>query len=200
MHLHGRLHFHYRLSAPAFFYASAEAALPDAQRGRAGAQRYLYNLHADAMMAVCIRYLPSREDAEEALMDAFVSFFKALPRFVPAGPGAVRAYLKRIVVNQCLMALRRERNGVNSATLDQDFLDEPSTDADAFDSMSVREILAALQRLPEGYRTVFNLYVFEGWTHEEVAAHLGISESTSKTQLFKARRAMQQAVRHTHYQ
>ncbi len=150
------------------------------------------------MMVVCIRYLPRREDAEEAVMDAFVSFFKAVSRFVPAGPGSVRAWLKKIVVNQCLMALRRERVRAAAIVLEEDLPDEPSADADALAQMSAREILAVLQSLPEGYRTVFNLYVFEGWTHAEIAAQLGVSESTSKTQLFKARRAMQAILRRTH--
>lgn len=186
------------LPADSSSYPSDEAAVADCRRGHPAAQRFLYDRHADAMMVVCIRYLPRREDAEEAVMDAFVSFFKALPRFVPAGPGSVRAWLKKIVVNQCLMALRRERSRTSAIILEEDLPDEPSSDADALTQMSAREILALLQSLPEGYRTVFNLYVFEGWTHAEIAAQLGVSESTSKTQLFKARRTMQESLRRTH--
>lgn len=179
-------------------YATDEAAVPDARRGHPAAQRFLYDRHSDAMMVVCTRYLPRREDAEEALMDAFVAFYKALPRFMVAGTGSVRAWLTKIVVNQCLMALRRERNRTAATLLEEDLPDEASTEADALAQISAREILALLQSLPEGYRTVFNLYAFEGWTHAEIAAQLGVSESTSKTQLFKARRAMQEVLRRTH--
>lgn len=144
------------------------------------------------MMIVCNRYLPLREDAEEALMDAFYNCYKNIDGFSYAGEGSLRAWLKKIVVNQCLMQLRKKKLAfVDSADMAE--LPIPTPDG-ILDSISAKEIMKLVQGLPAGYRTVFNLYLFEGKNHKEIGELLGISESTSKTQLHKAKAQLQHQI------
>jgi RNA polymerase sigma factor (sigma-70 family) len=164
--------------------------------GNAFAQRLLYDKYAGPMMIVCSRYLPVREDAEEALMDAFYNCYKNIRSFTYAGEGNLRAWLKKIVVNQCLMQLRKKKLAFVD-TADMAELPLPAPDG-VLDSLSAKEIMKLVQGLPAGYRTVFNLYLFEGKSHKEIGELLGISESTSKTQLHKAKAQLQQQI--TNYQ
>lgn len=144
------------------------------------------------MMIVCNRYLPVREDAEEALMDAFYNCYKHIGAFSYAGAGSLRAWLKKIVVNQCLMQLRKKKLEFADST---DITELPLPVQDGIlESLTAKEILKLVHGLPAGYRTVFNLYLFEGKSHKEISELLGISESTSKTQLHKAKAQLQQQI------
>ena len=150
------------------------------------AQRALYNRHVDSMMLLCLRYIPNQEDAKEALMDGFLGFFKHIGGFTWQGQGSVRAWLSKIVVNQCLAQLRkRQPFFVQRREGEQPEPADP--DDDVLGHLTAREIIAMVQRLPAGYRGVFNLYVFEGMAHREIGTLLDISESTSKSQLHRAR-------------
>ena len=160
--------------------------------GNAFAQRLLYDQYAGPMMLVCSRYLPLREDAEEALMDAFYNCYKNIDSFTYAGEGSLRAWLKKIVVNQCLMQLRKKKP-VFADNTDMAELPIPAPDG-ILDTLSAKEIMRLVQGLPAGYRMVFNLYLFEGKSHKEISEMLGISESTSKTQLHKAKAQLQRDI------
>lgn len=168
-----------------------EAMLVDGCRqGNATAQKRLYERYAEPMMIVCLRYVSNPHDAKEVLMDGFFNFFKNIGNFNYRGEGSVRAWLKKIMVNQCLMFLRKK----NVFHKDVDEVADEITsqdEASAVDQMSVRELMKLIHELPEGYRMVFNLYVFEEMTHREIAAMLNISENTSKSQLHKARQLLQ---------
>ncbi len=145
------------------------------------------------MMLLCLRYISDVEDAKEVLMDSFYSFFKKIDTFTYRGAGSVKAWLKRIVVNQCLMHLR---NKSNKPLLTEDvtkFENKGSNDS-ILDQLSVKDIMKLLQELPEGYRVVFNLYVFEGMNHREIGNLLEVSESTSKSQLHRARKMLQEKI------
>lgn len=156
----------------------------------AAAQKALYTTYADEMMMVCLRYIANREDAREVLMDGFLNFFKGIGGFTYRGEGSVRAWLKKIMINQCLMHLRkRQLNFVSSETAHEK---EGSNDGNALDTLTVKEIIKTIHSLPEGCRAVFNLYVFEGMSHAEIGGLLDISESTSKSQLHRARVLLQE--------
>ncbi len=147
------------------------------------AQKWLYERYSPLMFSVCKRYLRSREDAEEALVSGFYKVFSQIESYT--GAGSFEGWIRRIMVNECLMALRRNQPlsfpGDEANIADQ---------ADGFNieaDISAREILELLDHLPPGYRTVFNLYVLEGFKHIEIAEALGISINTSKSQLILAK-------------
>ncbi len=151
------------------------------------AQRQLYERYAGRLFAVCLRYL-QREDAEDALANAWVKIFRSLSKF--RGDSSLSTWMTRIAVNECLMMLRgkntffeqvSETHDINNAILDDDGSDE-------------QQLLQFIAELPVGFRTVFNLYAIEGYTHKEIATMLNISEGTSKSQLSRARNILKKKV------
>ena len=148
----------------------------------------MYNRYAEDMMILCLRYINSPEDAKEAMMDGFLSFFKNIGGFEYRGEGSVKAWLKKITINHCLMRLRKAH--APETAYEENVHDQAETDGAIFGRLAAKEILALLQALPDGYRTVFNLYVFEELGHREIGDLLGISENTSKSQLHRARAMM----------
>lgn len=147
------------------------------------AQKWLYDRYAPVMFAVCRRYLRSREDAEEALVSGFYKVFAQINSY--AGAGSFEGWIRRIMVNEALMLLRKTQLLVFPG---DDF--QPVDKQDSFSieaDISAREIMELLDELPNGYRTVFNLYVLEGFKHQEIADMLGISINTSKSQLILAK-------------
>ncbi|HZE83139.1 MAG TPA: RNA polymerase sigma factor [Puia sp.] len=160
----------------------------EAKQGSAAAQKCLFDLLADKMLLHCRRYVKNRENAEEVLLDGFYKIFKGLPAFSYEGEPALHAWIKKIMVNECLMFLRK-KNAFNIVTESE--AAEISLDAQIIDELSAAEILDLLLQLPVGYRTVFNLYIIEGMNHREIGELMGISEGTSKSQLSKARSLLQ---------
>ena len=147
------------------------------------AQKWLYDRYSPLLFSVCRRYLRSREDAEEALISGLFKVFSQIESY--SGLGSFEGWIRRIVVNEALMSLRKSRYLVFPGDEMQipDKADSFSIEAD----MSAREILELLDQLPNGYRTIFNLYVIEGFKHQEIADMLGISINTSKSQLILAK-------------
>lgn len=143
-------------------------------------------MHVESMMILCLRYIVNQEDAREVLMDGFLNFFKHIKTFTYQGEGSVKAWLKKIVVNQCLMHLRKRQPFFIQAKEFEQY-DTVGTDDDVLGHLSVKEIIKLVHSLPDGYRAVFNLYVFEGKNHREIGELLAISENTSKSQLHRAR-------------
>jgi RNA polymerase sigma factor (sigma-70 family) len=162
--------------------------IQDARQGNSAAQKYLFDRLSDPMMAVCCRYLKSREDAEEALLDGFFRFFTHLKEFKFQGEAALCAWIKKIMVNECLMSLRRRHS---FSVLTEDAAGEIPGGEEILSGMSAEEIFGLIIQLPVGYRTVFNLFIIEGMGHKEIAEALGIAEGTSKSQLSKAKLLLQ---------
>jgi RNA polymerase sigma-70 factor (ECF subfamily) len=157
------------------------------------AQKALYNAYVETMMIVCLRYVVNHEDAKEVLSDAFFNFFKNINAFTYLGEGSLKAWLKKITVNQCLMHLRkRQPLFINSKEIET--YEDTITNSNILDDLNIKEIMKLVQSLPDGYRTVFNLYVFEGKNHREIGEMLGISENTSKSQLHKARTILKKKI------
>lgn len=162
--------------------------IKEAKQGSAAAQKCLFNQLAEKMLMICRRYVKSNEDAEELMLDGFYKFFKKLSSFNYQGDAALYVWLKKIMINECLMFLRKKNvfNIVTEATAEEISLQE-----EALDNLSAGEIFKMIVQLPVGYRTVFNLYVIEGIPHKEIGALLNISEGTSKSQLSKAKVLLQ---------
>ncbi|HVS96937.1 MAG TPA: sigma-70 family RNA polymerase sigma factor [Puia sp.] len=158
--------------------------IEDARSGNSAAQKVLFNRLADPMMALCCRYVKNREDAEEILLDGFYKFFSHLSAFRYQGEAALFAWVRQIMVNECLMFLRKRHS---FAIVSEAEADAVAGVEGSLDDLSAEEIFGLIVRLPVGYRTVFNLHVIEGIEHGEIAEMLGIAEGTSKSQLHKAK-------------
>lgn len=163
------------------------------KRKESFAQRLLYDCYVEQMYLLCLRYVPNAADAEEVLSDAFLKCFKNIDRFMYIGEGSTRAWLSKIAVNECLMFLRRKKQLIISIDKEHVIVPE-AVETDVLSYINTKAILKYIQQLPPGYRTVLNLYVFEDLPHKEIAALLGITESTSKSQLFKARALLKQKI------
>lgn len=147
------------------------------------AQKWLYERYSPLMFSVCRRYLRSREDAEEALVSGFYKVYSQIESYT--GAGNFEGWIRRIMVNECLMTLRKNQPLVFPG--DEVQISNQADDFSIESDISAREILELLDLLPPGYRTVFNLYVLEGFKHIEIAETLGISINTSKSQLILAK-------------
>ena len=160
----------------------------EAKEGSTAAQKCLFDQFAEKMLLVCQRYVKSPEDAEELLLDGFYKFFTKISSFNYQGDAALYAWLKRIMINECLMFLRAKNvfTIVTEATAEEISLQE-----EALDNLSAEEIFKLIVQLPVGYRTVFNLYAIEGMNHGEIAEMLSISEGTSRSQFSKAKVLLQ---------
>ncbi|MBK6932037.1 MAG: RNA polymerase sigma factor [Saprospirales bacterium] len=153
-------------------------------RGSAQYQRQLYEQFAGKMYAVCLRYARTSSDAADILQEGFVKVFTKLEQF--HFQGSFEGWIRRIMINTALRAYQRQRFEFESSGYEN--LPESPVDPDALAILSEAELLRLINRLPDGYRVVFNLVAIEGFSHAEVAGMLGIQESTSRSQLTKARR------------
>jgi len=151
-------------------------------------QHQVFELFAPKMLSVCRQYLKQQELAEEVMLNGFFKVFKYIDSF--QGEGSFEGWIRRIMVNESISELRK----MNSLHFEEaSVLDRNLDHATYVDTaLEVAEIQCLLDELPEGYKTVFVLYAIEGYKHSEIAELLEISESTSKTQLFKARKVLQQ--------
>jgi RNA polymerase sigma factor (sigma-70 family) len=155
-------------------------------------QKYLFDTYSDGMLMLCVRYVRDLADAEELMLNGFFNFFRHIDRFVYRGQASLVAWLKKIMVNECLMHLRKRKELKIAA---DEMAAEGQVGGDVLAAMNARDILKLVMALPAGYRTVFNLYVSEGYNHREIAELLGITEGTSKSQLSKARVMLQKMVK-----
>lgn len=170
--------------------------------GERSAQYQLYKLYSKAMFNVCMRVLNQAEEAEDVLQDAFVDAFSHLHQF--RQQSTFGAWLKQIVLNKAISQLRsRKAQWVDIETLQNgqdEYEPEDTNHSDQEDvELSVERVRQALLELPAGYRVVLNLYLFEGYDHEEISQVLGISESTSRTQYMRAKQKLMQVIKNRIY-
>lgn len=158
------------------------------KEGDPGAMRMLYDSFVGYLMGVCTRYVPEPDDAKDILQDSFVKIFGAISSFEWRGDGALRAWMTRIVVNEALGFLRA-KSRFTPLEYDESIPDEPDEEPEV-DDISAEEIHGMIQELPDGYRTVFNLFVLEGKSHKEIASMLGIAADSSASQLSRAKKIL----------
>lgn len=152
------------------------------------AQQQLYELHYGKMMGICLRYAGSRDEALDLLHEGFIKAFQNIKKYKPGT--SLAAWIRTIMVNTCIDYYRRN---VRRRTEDLDTVYSASTDdPDILSNLTEQEILAAVQELSPAYRAVFNLYVVEGYSHKEIGEALDITESTSRSNLVKARAKLQE--------
>ena len=137
------------------------------------------------MNGICLRYSASKEEAEDVLQDAFVKAFKNLKAY--SGEGPLGAWLRKIAVNTALEQYRKNKSLKNFGVLIDITETKIEVDDNAIEQLELEDLLLKIQALPTGFRTVFNLYAVEGYTHKEIGELLGISDGTSKSQYSRAR-------------
>lgn len=164
--------------------------------GERSSQAKLYNLYAPKMFAVCMRYARNREEAEEIMQEGFMRVFTYIKQF--KGAGSMEGWIRKIMVN---CALLRYQKKIHLAPVFELNIEQCNTadDADIISNINAKELLKLIQTLTPAYRMVFNLYVFEGMKHREIAEVLGISEGTSKSNLSDARTVLQKALLSKNY-
>lgn len=157
-------------------------------KGNAQAQRVLYDEHKVKWFMICLRYAHNKSEAEDMLQDGLISVFKELKQFDPKKAG-FQAWSNKIMVNAALQHLRKWKK-LNFHQSIGDYEERIPATENIIESLGAKELIALVQNLPDGYRTVFNLYVMEGYKHREIADILNISENTSKSQLLKAKKML----------
>lgn len=157
-------------------------------RGEKSFQKLLYNQYSQKMYSVCLRYSQDQDQAKDLLQEGFIRVFQHLTTF--KGEGSFEGWVRRIMVNGCLESLRKPENKIfheDVNDVESELSYEPN-----MRKLDVQYVLRKIQELAPGYRAVFNLFVVEGYQHQEIAEMLGISESTSKSQLSRARKLLQE--------
>lgn len=147
------------------------------------AQQLLYRQFAGKMYAVCCRYVKDRMQAEDVLVMAFTKIFERLSQY--KGDGSFEGWIRRVMVNESLTYLRKHKNmyletDIEAAAFEPDYQKMENV-------LEADDMMKMIEAMPTGYRTVFNMYAIDGYSHEEIAQQLGISENTSKSQLSRAR-------------
>lgn len=156
------------------------------RKGDRKAQRTLYERYSPVMYAICRRYIKELDEAEDILIKSFTRIFEKLDQY--KGEGSFEGWMRRIVVNESLGHLRRTKMYVE---VDVEYADREPDYQYVQDHLEAEDLMKLVNELPPGYRSVFNLFAIEGYSHQEIAETLGISENTSKSQLSRARALLQ---------
>jgi RNA polymerase sigma-70 factor (ECF subfamily) len=168
-------------------YKNEKLLISRAASGNSQSQRLIYEHYAPKMLSVCRQYIRDLQFAEDVMVQGFVKVFRNLKNF--RNEGSFEGWIRRIMVREAIDYLRKRQFVVfDEAVMDK----RPSAKVDVSTSLEVEEIQAVIDSLPEGYRMVFVLYAIEGYKHQEIAEMLEITESTSKSQLYKARKVLQE--------
>ncbi len=166
------------------------------------AMKALYERYYSSMLGVCMRYSTNFADAEDFVQDGFIKIFKDIHSF--KNKGSLEGWIRRVIVNSVLMQLRKKKKEYaydNMETVTDETVDEPMIDElsgeEKFDVLdfSKEEVIGIVQTLPDGFRQVLNMYVIDGYKHREIASILNISVGTSKSQLNRARKLMNQKLK-----
>lgn len=163
--------------------------IKDCLQGNRKAQNDLYSKYKVKLFGLCLRYARSREEAEDFLLEGFQKIFRDLHQF--KFKSSLEAWMRRVVVNTALQHLRKKnRLSFQDFTIEE--IDRVSNfEPDILDEMNANDIIACIQKLPIGYQTIFNLFAIEGYSHREISEQLGITESTSRSQYTRAKKALQ---------
>jgi RNA polymerase sigma factor (sigma-70 family) len=169
-----------------------ELILKGCRDGKRSAQKQLYDRYVSQMLGICLRYSRSREEAEDIVQEGFLKIFQNINTF--RKQGSLEGWIKRIMINHALNHYKKNRRVPFTEDVEEikeSEIFQFNQEEETLEPVEPKVLLAMVQSLPEGYRMVFNLYVFEGYSHREIAEALNFSENTSKTQLMKARRHLQ---------
>ncbi|MBL0683469.1 RNA polymerase sigma factor [Aquimarina mytili] len=169
------------------FYKNETQLIKKAAKQERDAQRLLYEMHAPKMLSICRRYIRDLHFAEEVMLNGFLKIFTNLKSF--KFDGSFEGWMRRIMINESISFLRKEKQIFFTEEI-KSYTEESWNNINT--ELEVEQIQELIDSLPEGYKMVFALYAVEGYKHIEIAKMLKISENTSKSQLFKARKMLQQ--------
>ena len=157
------------------------------------AEEFLFNKYYKEFYSIAMRYLSDHHDAEDVIILAYTRIFRSLKNFSFQGQGSLGKWVRTILINESIRLLKKK----NLIEFNEDIkvLDNRYTGADGLQQLQASEITRMIEKLPTGYRTVFNLFAVEGYAHKEIAQMLGVSENTSKTQLKKARHQLMKNIK-----
>ena len=164
------------------------------KRGNRAAQKILYDQLASRMLPVCMRYIGDRTMAEDVLQDGFVTLFTRLDSY--KGEGSFEGWARRIFVTTALMNLRK-KDALKMSDELETVRGMKAETASQMQNIGYKELMKLVMSLPPGFRTVFNMYAIEGYSHKEIAEMLGITETTSRTQFSRARTWLQNKIQNT---
>mgnify|MGYP000577883247 CR=1 FL=1 len=153
------------------------------------AQKQLFEYYSKRMMGVCLRYSNNTEEAQDVLQMGFVKVFEKLEMFKQTG--SLEGWIRKIIVNTALDNIRKNKKLQNNVAIDKVDFQLGSNNETVVEALSAQDLLKVIQSIPTGFRTVFNMYVIEGYTHKEIAEALNITESTSKSQFSRAKKYLQ---------
>lgn len=172
------------------FFTTETQLIAALRRGESRAHKVAYERFSGRMLAVCMRYCANRDDAEEVMIDGFMRVFEKISQF--REDGSFEGWIRRVMVTESLMFLRKNKQWRQEIPIDDVTVEPDYAWADT--AIHENDLLRMVNQLPDGYRTVFNLYAIEGYNHAEIAELLGISEGTSKSQLSRARAILQATI------
>jgi len=168
--------------------------IEDCKAGKRRAQNRLYQKYAGVMLGVCLRYSKNLVEAEDVLQEGFIKVFSNISKLKDSG--AIKAWIRRIMINTAITQCNKKK--IYFEEINDDMISEADQDENTFFPVDPEVLMDIIQNLPEGYRMVLNLYIFEGFSHKEIANALNITESTSKSQLFKARKSIKKTLEDMH--
>ncbi len=175
------------------YRAKEDELIKGCLRRDANAQRQLYDTFSSKMYSICYRYVKNPMEAEDILVTSFMKVFDKINQF--KSEGSFEGWIRRIVVNEALTFLRRNRSMYLETELEH--ADREPDYSMLGDHLEAEDLLNMIKELPTGYRIVFNMYAIDGYSHKEIADQLGISENTSKSQLSRARTYLQKMLAET---
>lgn len=167
-----------------------EELMEGCKAGKRKMQEALYQQTASKMLAVCMRYAKDRMEAEDVLQLGYIKIFQKVGEY--RGDGSFEGWMRRVMVNTAIESYRKNLRALNVVPI-EDAYEQPSTGFD-FSRLGMQDLLKVIQKLSDGYRMVFNMYIIEGYSHKEIAATLGISEGASKSQLSRARAILKEEI------
>lgn len=159
------------------------------------ATEWIYRRHVRYLSALCSRYITEDEDIKDVLQEAFIKIFTSLNSFTYRGEGSLKAWMAKITLNETLKFLRNNSR-LNLASIDDTDMNIADGSSMETDGISTDMLHQLIRELPDGYRTVFNLYIIDDKSHKEIASLLGIKENTSASQLHKAKAMLAQKIKH----
>lgn len=160
-------------------------------KGKTDCEKKLYKRFSPKMYALCLRYARNRMEAEDIMQDGFIRVFRKMHTF--KHKGSFEGWIRKIMVHTAIKYFKKGSNKNEFSNLEE--VSEKKVESKAVGNISEAELLQLIDTLPLGYKTVFNLYVIEGYKHHEIAEMLDIGESTSRSQLLKARKVLQNALK-----
>ncbi len=170
---------------------SDDQIIDGCKKGKHHAFNMLYQKYASLLLGVCMRYSRTKTEAEDVLQEGFVKIFKRIDSF--EGRGSFEGWLKRIMVNTAINQYKSSKKYQNHYDIDDHHITDHEEEdglVEVYDEISQQKLMQMINDLPNGYRMVFNLYVFEGMSHKEIAEIMGFQVNTSKSQLSKARKML----------